>query len=209
MNINNLFRKIINSYLQGSEIKNVKKKLTEGEIISNLKIEDFKPTIALNLTYGDKKIELGSELIWDSYVKQMLSTQPTVSYKVANVSLALFTLAMIDIDTPTQKDAFYSQFRHMLLTNIPQEDVAKASEPHTSPYIPLSQPAGCGKKRYVILLAKQKQEYDKAPMDSNTLFKFDVIKFFKDNDMTLVGVTYFTVVGPPAKFCAVSNPKTI
>ncbi|XP_078039770.1 protein D2 [Augochlora pura] len=110
-------------------------------------IIDTAPVEKIEVSYGDKAVELGNELT-PSDTQQI----PQIHYK--HEGGVLYTLVMTDPDAPTRK-GYNREFRHWLVGNIPEENVAKGEV--LAEYVGPAPPKGTGKHRYVFLVYKQNQ----------------------------------------------------
>ncbi|XP_076295060.1 protein D2 [Lasioglossum baleicum] len=110
-------------------------------------IIDSAPTGKIEVNYGDKVVELGNELT-PTDTQQI----PGIHYK--HEGGVLYTLVMTDPDAPTRK-GYNREFRHWLVGNIPEENVAKGEV--LAEYVGPAPPKGTGKHRYVFLVYKQNQ----------------------------------------------------
>ncbi|XP_076631635.1 protein D2 [Colletes latitarsis] len=124
---------------------NVKSAFEGAKIVSD--IIDAAPTEKIEVKYGDKVVDFGNELT-PSDTQQI----PEIHYK--HEGGVLYTLVMTDPDAPTRK-GYNREFRHWLVGNIPEENVAKGEV--LAEYVGPAPPKGSGKHRYVFLVYKQNQ----------------------------------------------------
>ncbi|XP_076651401.1 protein D2 [Halictus rubicundus] len=110
-------------------------------------IIDSAPVEKIEVSYGDKVVELGNELT-PTDTQQI----PEIHYK--HEGGVLYTLVMTDPDVPMRK-GYNREFRHWLVGNIPEEKVAKGEV--LAEYVGPAPPKGTGKHRYVFLVYKQNQ----------------------------------------------------
>ncbi|XP_033344378.1 protein D2-like [Bombus vosnesenskii] len=120
-------------------------KFEEAQIVPD--ILDTAPTEKIEVKYGDKVIDFGNEL-----TPTETQTIPEIHYK--HEGGVLYTLVMTDPDVPTRK-GYNREFRHWLVGNIPEENVAKGEV--LAEYVGPAPPKGSGKHRYVFLVYKQNQ----------------------------------------------------
>ncbi|XP_003705914.1 protein D2 [Megachile rotundata] len=110
-------------------------------------VVDVAPTDKIEVKYGEKAIEFGTELT-------PMETQkaPEIHYK--NEGGVLYTLIMTDPDVPSTK-GYRREFCHWLVGNIPEEKIEKGEV--LAEYVGPAPPKGSGKHRYVFLVYKQNQ----------------------------------------------------
>ncbi|CAH6419046.1 Phosphatidylethanolamine-binding protein [uncultured virus] len=65
-----------------------------------------------------------------------------------------YTLIIYDVDAPSPDDSRNSPFLHLLLANIPGNNIAASTV--IAPYMPPNPPTGSGQHRYMIVLYNQK-----------------------------------------------------
>ncbi|XP_033321292.1 protein D2 [Megalopta genalis] len=124
---------------------NVQSEFEAAKIVPE--IIDSAPVEKIEVSYGDKAVELGNELT-PTDTQQI----PQIHYK--HDGGVLYTLVMTDPDAPTRK-GYNREFRHWLVGNIPEENVAKGEV--LAEYVGPAPPKGTGKHRYVFLVYKQNQ----------------------------------------------------
>lgn len=104
------------------------------------------PTEKIEVKYGDKVVDLGTELT-PTETQQI----PEIHYK--HEGGVLYTLIMTDPDVPTR--GYNREWRHWIVGNIPEENVAKGEI--LAEYVGPAPPKNTGKHRYVFLIYKQNQ----------------------------------------------------
>lgn len=117
----------------------------EAKIVPD--VIDVAPTEKIEVKYGDKSIELGTELTPAETQKA-----PEIHYK--NEGGVLYTLIMTDPDVPGTK-GYRREFCHWLVGNIPEEKIEKGEV--LAEYVGPAPPKDSGKHRYVFLIYKQNQ----------------------------------------------------
>ncbi|EFN79392.1 OV-16 antigen [Harpegnathos saltator] len=110
-------------------------------------IIDKAPTEMIEVKYGDKTVDLGTELT------------PTETHEIPEIHYkheggVLYTLVMTDPDAP-RRGGYNREYRHWLVGNIPEENVAKGEI--LAEYVGPAPPKNTGKHRYVFLVYKQNQ----------------------------------------------------
>ncbi|KAI4492287.1 hypothetical protein M0802_009868 [Mischocyttarus mexicanus] len=104
------------------------------------------PTEKIEVKYGKNVVDLGTEL-----TPTQTQEIPEIHYK--HDGGVLYTLIMTDPDIPTR--GYNREFRHWIVGNIPEENVAKGEI--IAEYVGPAPPKDTGKHRYVFLLYKQNQ----------------------------------------------------
>ncbi|GAB1860336.1 OV-16 antigen [Camponotus japonicus] len=128
--------------------------LSLGDVESEFKKAKIEPDIIdkapiekIEVKYGDKVVDLGTELT------------PTETHEIPEIHYkheggVLYTLVMTDPDAP-RRGGYNREFRHWLVGNIPEENIAKGEI--LAEYVGPAPPKNTGKHRYVFLIYKQNQ----------------------------------------------------
>ncbi|KAJ1945422.1 hypothetical protein FBU59_002312, partial [Linderina macrospora] len=117
-----------------------------------------------------------------------------------------YTLALVDPDAPSRANPIRALMRHWLVVNIPGSNVAAGNSTGT-PYLNPNPFPGCGRKRFVWVLAEQAKELPGLAAPA-TRPKFNLEGYLADNDMTLIGANYFQVDALPADSCQIPGAST-
>ncbi|CAH1250899.1 PEBP1 [Branchiostoma lanceolatum] len=134
----------------GKEDNNrVASKFKEGGVIPD--VLDNPPEGKAEVKFDDVRVSLGKTL-----TPTDTKNEPKVTWPAEDGQL--YTLAMLDPDSPSRADPRYGQWKHWLVGNIPGNDVRRGDviSEYISP-IPL---VGTGLHRYVILVYKQTKRLD-------------------------------------------------
>ncbi|KAG9124699.1 hypothetical protein FRC07_010589 [Ceratobasidium sp. 392] len=150
-------------------LDNVVSALKEHQIIPDVIPKDFIPSTLLNVSWGDKEVQLGNEL-----TKADTVDEPTITFAPAaeDDPTTTYTIAFLDPDAPSRADPKFGPFRHWVLTGLKAPGVetlvalAKESDPSppvgaksfkqaTTPYRPPGPGPGTGVHRYVFLLFRE------------------------------------------------------
>jgi len=148
---------------------NVLSALTANQIIPDVIPKDFVPSTLLNVSWGEKEVQLGNELTKGDTVNE-----PTITFAPAaeDDPSSTYTLAFLDPDAPSRADPKFGPFRHWVITGLRPPAVetlvalAKDSDPSlsagaksvkeaTTPYRPPGPGPGSGVHRYVFLLFRE------------------------------------------------------
>ncbi|OMJ26334.1 OV-16 antigen, partial [Smittium culicis] len=203
-----LFTAILSSYTfaQGSTPSAIATALSKDNIIPDVLPAGFVPEIELNVSWVGRSMEYGTE-----YFPYNNETNALPVINFAADANAYYTLSLVDPDAPSRADPFRAQVRHYLSVNIKGSDIASGNSTST-PYLAPRPFAGCGRKRFVWVLARQPSIL---PELSITTARpgFSIAKFVSENNMKLIAANYFEVESSPANICTVPNaaptPKTI
>lgn len=134
----------------------------------------------IDISYQGRTLNYG-----DNVTKEETSTAPTVNYNKAPGKL--YTLMMVDPDAPSRKEPIYRYWLHWLVVNQSTNSRGKVINKYVGP----SPPRGSGTHRYYICVLEQN-----GPISGLVEFpreKFDVVEFAKENGLTLVSCTKYTV----------------
>ncbi|XP_078582937.1 uncharacterized protein LOC144865819 [Branchiostoma floridae x Branchiostoma japonicum] len=134
----------------GKEDNNrVASKFKEAGIVPD--VLDNPPQEKAEVKFDDVRVSFGKTL-----TPTDTKNEPKVTWPVEDGQL--YTLVMLDPDSPSRADPRYSQWKHWLVGNIPGNDVTRGDviSEYISP-IPL---VGMGLHRYVILVYKQTKMLD-------------------------------------------------
>ncbi|KAG8719729.1 hypothetical protein FRC08_002155 [Ceratobasidium sp. 394] len=90
-------------------LDNVVSALKEHQIIPDVIPKDFVPSTLLNISWGDKQVQLGNEL-----TKADTVNEPTITFAPAaeDDQASTYTLAFLDPDAPSRADPEFGPFRH-------------------------------------------------------------------------------------------------
>ncbi|TKR66808.1 hypothetical protein L596_023046 [Steinernema carpocapsae] len=135
---------------------------------------DVAPQNFLEVKYTpgkDFEMELGTKVI-----PSTVQSVPWVTWDMDPNTL--YTLVMIDPDTPSPTKPVTREWRHWLVTNIPEDNV-KGGEIITN-YAGPTPPPGDGFHRYVFLVYKQPGEIDAGDVKSADRGSFKVADFARE-----------------------------
>ncbi|XP_019638043.1 PREDICTED: uncharacterized protein LOC109480298 [Branchiostoma belcheri] len=124
-------------------------KFKEAAVVPD--VLDNPPMEKAEVKFDDVRVSFGKTL-----TPTDTKNEPKVTWPAEDGQL--YTLAMIDPDSPSRADPRYGQWKHWLVGNIPGNDVSRGDviSEYISP-IPL---VGTGPHRYVILVYKQTKRLD-------------------------------------------------
>ncbi|PVU94477.1 hypothetical protein BB561_002509 [Smittium simulii] len=175
-------------------------KLKSAEIIPNI-LPVFDPSTDLQVTYVNRAMNFGTEYF---PFKNETDNLPTFNYEADSDDF--YTLALIDPDAPSRANPFRSQVRHWLSVNIPGKNVAAGNSTGT-PYLAPRPFPGCGRKRFVYVLAKQQSNMPNLSVPAARP-NFNIADFAKANNMEIIGANYFQVEAQPGATCTIPGAAT-
>ncbi|PVV02761.1 hypothetical protein BB560_002772 [Smittium megazygosporum] len=190
-----VFARVNGQALDRDDADDIVEELREGGLIPSVIPASFVPTTHLNVTYVGRLMDFGTEYF---PYRNETDSVPEISY-VAEPN-SYYTVALVDPDAPSRADPYRAQVRHWLSVNIPMTDITRGNSTAT-PYLRPAPFAGCGRKRFVYVLAKQPGELPELTVPQARP-NFDFAKFAADNNMTIVGANYFEVESLPGATCA-------
>ncbi|PVU91404.1 hypothetical protein BB561_004405 [Smittium simulii] len=95
---------------------------------------------------------------------------------------------------------------HWLSVNIPGKNVAAGNSTGT-PYLAPRPFPGCGRKRFVYVLAKQQSNMPNLSVPAARP-NFNIADFAKANNMEIIGANYFQVEAQPGATCTIPGAAT-
>ncbi|BGP21616.1 carboxypeptidase Y inhibitor [Rhodotorula toruloides] len=169
-----------------STVEGVREALDKGGLLGSLLIPNsFTPKVTLHATYPS----FGNVVIGSTYAIDQTQDEPTVSFNAPPGQDSKFTVVLADPDAPSRKDPKWAPFRHWVLADVVPGQAAGTT---VVTYMGPAPPQGTGPHRYVFLLYAQPWDHTptlpNAPDDRPS---FDVGKFAKDNELDLIGATFF------------------
>ncbi|OMJ12897.1 OV-16 antigen [Smittium culicis] len=172
--------------------------LDEGDIIDDVLPESFTPITTLDVTYENRPMNFGTEYF--PYNNET-DTFPTVNYN-SNAN-DLYTLALVDPDAPSRANPIRAQVVHFLSINIRGNDIQSGFSGSLT-YLPTRPFVGCGRKRFVFVLARQ------AGVLANSVVPasrpgFNIANFAAQNQLTLIGANYFEAESTPGPQCIIPS----
>ncbi|PVU94699.1 hypothetical protein BB561_002330 [Smittium simulii] len=173
--------------------------LRSGEIIPNI-LPVFDPSTDFEVTYVNRPMNFGTEYF---PFKNETDNLPTFKYEADSDDF--YTIALIDPDAPSRANPFRSQVRHWLSVNIPGNNVAAGNSTGT-PYLAPRPFPGCGRKRFVYVLAKQESNMPNLSV-SAARPNFNIANFAEDNNMEIIGANYFEVEAQPGATCTIPGAQ--
>ncbi|KNC96663.1 uncharacterized protein SPPG_07875 [Spizellomyces punctatus DAOM BR117] len=162
-------------------LKEVHKALVDSQVIPDV-ISDFTPTIALDISYKNRKVSLGNEIS-----PSEAEHEPKVSFSPPNPD-DLYTLVLADPDAPSREHPAKRCWRHWVVTDITHGDVKKGKV--VTSYHPPTPPKGTHLHRYVFILFAQSKSlrHLKLPEDRGG---WHVQEFADQYDLKPEGANFF------------------
>ncbi|OLY78987.1 OV-16 antigen [Smittium mucronatum] len=193
-----LFTACLSSYTfaQGPSFASIATSLAANTVIPDVLPAGFVPEVVLNMSYVGRPMEYGTEYF--PYINET-DFLPVVSY--ANDPEGWYTLALVDPDAPSRANPIRAQVRHYLSVNIKGGDILTGNNTST-PYLAPRPFPGCGRKRFVWVLAKQRG-FDESLTVPLARPNFNIANYASTNNMTIIGANYFEVEASPADECVI------
>ncbi|KAJ2248655.1 hypothetical protein GGI13_004568 [Coemansia sp. RSA 455] len=159
--------------------------LAESMIIPDVLSPKFEPEFSLLVKFNNKPVEMGQLLTIND-----TKTEPTVEFDTQPGQI--FTLAMIDPDSPSNSRHGYRSYRHFLISNLDM------SENSTSTVITTYQGPqpefGTGAHRYALVVLKQRDRLNLTAADvPESRVRFDIADWGGKRRMKPVAASYFMV----------------
>ncbi|TKA55357.1 hypothetical protein B0A53_02281 [Rhodotorula sp. CCFEE 5036] len=170
-------------------VDQIKKALSDAGLLgSSLIPSTFNPKITVHATYPSSKV--GNVQPGSTYAVSETQDEPTVSFNApAGQPEAKYTVVLADPDAPSREDPKWGPYMHFALADVVPGQAAGTT---LVGYMGPAPPQGTGPHRYVFLVYAQ--PVDRTPelgRDAEDRPKFDVAKFAKDNELDLVGATFY------------------
>ncbi|KAI9158070.1 OV-16 antigen [Paramyrothecium foliicola] len=158
--------------------------------------KDFKPTVKLGVSFGDRAVELGN-LLRVSEVK----TVPSITFQpeAGGSSSANYLLMLVDPDAPTPDDPKFAFWRHWVLPGLQPlssgEGVVAQTKPALTEYLAPGPKDESKPHRYLYLLFREPDNLDLTKEDVGgeefvQRRSFDPAPFIAKHNLTLVGVNW-------------------
>ncbi|OLY81386.1 CEN-like protein 2, partial [Smittium mucronatum] len=188
-------------FAQDALLSSIACKLEADGVIPDVLPVDFVPEVELKMSYVGRPMEYGTE-----YFPYYNETDflPLVNYTYNAEDY--YTLALVDPDAPSRANPYRAQVRHYLSVNIKGGDICTGNSTST-PYLAPRPFPGCGRKRFVWILAKQ-NAYDASLTVPIARPNFDIATYASDNCMTIIAANYFEVEASPAAECLIPGGPT-
>lgn len=158
-----------------------------GLLGSSLIPSTFTPKVTVHATYPTK---VGNVQPGATYAVSDTQDEPTVSFNApAGQPEAKYTVVLADPDAPSREDPKWGPYMHFALADVVPGQAAGTT---LVSYMGPAPPQGTGPHRYVFLVYAQ--PVDRTPQlgkDAEDRPKFDVAKFATDNELDLVGATFY------------------
>lgn len=181
------------------ELDLVMQRLFQLGVIPDL-LPDIQPTAALRLA-AEQEIEAGSVQPSSLFasppnLRLQLFHHPAEPTSSSPAPEALYTLLMIDPDSPNHEDHSFTQRLHYAKSDIPlsilsgETNLISAAGNELVSYEPPAPARGSGKHRYVFVVVKQGESKAAAPAREN----FDLRSFLSENKLENDAVVAATLI---------------
>ncbi|OLY84159.1 OV-16 antigen [Smittium mucronatum] len=188
---------------QSLDVESIIDELEDDDVIPDVIPRNFLPITELNLSYVNRSMDFGTEYF--PYINET-DNFPQVNY--TSNSTDYYTMAFVDPDAPSRANPFRAQVIHYLRINIRGSDLTTGSNGNLTYLAPRPFP-GCGKKRFVFVLARQPSELPNLQLPA-TRPGFNIAQFVANNSMVMIGANYLTVESSPGSECVIpgSTPSS-
>jgi len=145
----------------------------------------------MNIAYGDRRVV--REIPLDQH---KIHAHPTVEIETPTDNV-YYTLVLLDADAPSHDSPTHSPYLHWIITNFQGATIVDA---HTLCTYQAPKVGPEDKHRLIFLLYQSNEQITATPIiDQEKRGPFPLKQFVKDNKLTLVSATAFTVEGTTEK----------
>ncbi|KAI8325926.1 PEBP-like protein [Martensiomyces pterosporus] len=184
-----------------STLNEARSALQAGHVIPDVLPVDFVPSTLLDVKWGEHAVDFGNIFSPPNETVQ----PPSIQWGADPAKF--YTVALVDPDAPSRANPYRALLRHWLVVNIPGGNVSAGNSTGTAYLNPNPFP-GCGRKRFVWVVAEQEKELPELSV-SAARPKFDLLGYLSENKMSPIGANYFQVDALPADSCQVPGASSI
>ncbi|KAJ2809789.1 hypothetical protein H4S07_003054 [Coemansia furcata] len=159
--------------------------LAEMMLIPDVLPPKFEPEFNISIKFNNKPVEMGQLLTIND-----TRTEPTIEFDTQPGQI--FTLAMVDPDSPSNSRHGYRSYRHFLISNL---DMTENSTTNVVTTYQGPQPEfGTGAHRYALVVLKQRDRLNLTEADvPESRVRFDIVDWGNKRKMKPVAASYFMV----------------
>ncbi|KAJ2460228.1 hypothetical protein GGF42_000970 [Coemansia sp. RSA 2424] len=159
--------------------------LAETMIIPDVLPPKFEPEFNISVKFNKKLVDMGQLLTINE-----TRSEPTIEFDAQPGQI--FTLAMVDPDSPSNTRHGYRSYRHFLISNLEKTENSTSSVITT--YQSPQPEFGTGAHRYVIVVLRQRSRFNMTEADvPESRVRFDVVDWGSKRRMKPVAASYFMV----------------
>ncbi|KAJ2505471.1 hypothetical protein IWW47_002030 [Coemansia sp. RSA 2052] len=159
--------------------------LAETLIIPDVLPPKFEPEFNISIKFNKKLVDMGQLLTINE-----TRSEPTIEFDAQPGQI--FTLAMVDPDSPSNTRHGYRSYRHFLISNLEKTENSTSSVITT--YQSPQPEFGTGAHRYVIVVLRQRSRFNMTEADvPESRVRFDVVDWGSKRRMKPVAASYFMV----------------
>ncbi|KAI8319660.1 PEBP-like protein [Martensiomyces pterosporus] len=168
-----------------SQLSKVQTKLSDSSIIPDVLGDKFKPEFLVNMNFNGQAVSIGQLLTIND-----TRTEPVIEFD--SQPGQVFTVAIVDPDSPATNRHGYRSYRHFLVANL---DASEEGESNViTEYQPPQPPFGTGLHRYAVVVLKQQERINVTEADvPESRIRFDIVEWGKERNMRPVAASYFLV----------------
>ncbi|CAO3626894.1 unnamed protein product [Cunninghamella blakesleeana] len=185
-----VYRYLTERQFQKLPRKKLLERITQMNVMPDLVDLDINPTVDLRLKFANH----------DDIVEPGVFTLPEQSITLPNIELSnfhtetkLYTLLLVDPDSPDVENKTYQQYCHWLITNVPlsaTESIVKGGNTILN-YVPPHPQKGTKAHRYTFIAYEQTKELKGLENNQIQRDHFDVKSFAKQNELNVRGIHFF------------------
>ncbi|KAJ1945986.1 hypothetical protein GGF37_001415 [Kickxella alabastrina] len=168
-----------------STLEGVRETLVDSGLIPDVLPDSFKPEFNITLRFNNQPVSMGEILTLND-----TRNEPTIEFD--GPLGQVFTVAIVDADSPSMAKHGYRSYRHFLASNL--DNVPGSTNNIITPY-QAPQPAfGTGLHRFAVTVLKQNDRFKVTDSDiPESRVRFDVNEWGKVHKMRPVAATFFLV----------------
>ncbi|KAI9301032.1 phosphatidylethanolamine-binding protein [Cunninghamella echinulata] len=183
-----VYRYLTERQFQNLPRKKLLERITQMNVMPDVVDLDVNPTVDVKLQFvnHDDIVEPGVYTVPEQSI-----TLPKIEITNFHTETKLYTLLLVDPDSPDVVNKTYQQYCHWLITNVPlsaTESIVKGGNTVLD-YVPPHPQKGTKAHRYTIIAYEQSKELKQ--VDSINRDHFDVKSFAKQHDLNVRGITFF------------------
>ncbi|GAA6047152.1 hypothetical protein JCM3770_006925 [Rhodotorula araucariae] len=157
-----------------------------GLLGSSVIPKNFKNQVVVHVTYGGN---VGTVQAGATYAVADTQGEPSISFNAPAGTDSRFTVVLADPDAPSRDNPKWAPYLHFVLADVvPGQAAGQTIVSYMGP----APPQGSGPHRYVINVYAQPVDHvPTLPGEPDARQSFPLIKFVTDNELKLVGATFF------------------
>ncbi|KAI9310639.1 phosphatidylethanolamine-binding protein [Dichotomocladium elegans] len=188
-----VFRYMRQKEFEKAPLKQLMERITQMNVVPDVLPLDVKPTVQVNIHFAD-----GSAIEPGVFTKPEQSIKPPkVDVTNFHTEQRLYTLALVDPDSPDVENKTYQQRCHWLITNVPlstTQSIVESGETVLE-YVPPHPQKGTKYHRYTLIAYEQPNGgKDKVDVKVDKRDGFDIKNLAQSHGLQVRGVSFFRQV---------------